>query len=60
MKKKYEDKRKQRTFNRVELDLKPLIETHNKLVMGYNVEPKVVNILLFGGIANILSQSEEF
>ena len=48
------------SFKRVELDLKLLLDTHNKLVNGKTVEPKVVNTLLLGGIVNILCQSEEF
>ena len=60
LKKKYENKEKQKTFQRVELDLKLLIDTQNKLVSGKSVEPNVVNTLLLGGITNILCQSDEF
>ena len=60
LKKKYENKEKQKTFQRVELDLQLLIDTQNKLVSGKSVEPNVVNTLLLGGIRNILCQSEEF
>ena len=60
LKKKYEDRESKKTFQKVELDLKLLIDTHKKLASGNSVEPKVVNTLLLGGIANILCQSELF
>ena len=46
LKRKYEPKQKPRTFQRVELDLKLLQDTHNKLMQGISVDPKVVNNLL--------------
>jgi len=52
--------RQKKSFKKVELDLKLLLDTHNKLVNGKTVEPKVVNTLLLGGILNILCQSEQF
>lgn len=60
MKKKHEGIEKQNSFNKVELDLKLLIDTHSKLVQGKTIEPKIVNTLLLGGIVNILYQSEQF
>ena len=60
LKKNYEKKETNRTFQGVELDLKLLLDTHKKLASGNNVEPKVVNTLPLGGIANILCQSELF
>ena len=60
-KKKYEAVgRKQRTFPRINLDLKLLVETHGKLAAGAYVEPNVVNMLLLSGVRNVLCQSEEF
>ena len=58
LKRKYEPKQKPRTFQRVELDLKLLQDTHNKLMQGISVDPKVVNNLLLAGITNILYESE--
>ena len=60
LKKKHDASEKKRQFGRVELDLNLLRDTHNKLVNGNRVDPDVVNILLLGGITNILSQSELF
>ena len=60
LKKKYERIEKPTSFQKVELDLKLLIDTHSKLVSGKLVEPQIVNTLLLGGILNILSQSEQF
>ena len=52
--------RKQRTFPRIDLDLKLLVETHEKLASGAHVEPNVMNMLLLSGVRNVLCQSEEF
>ena len=60
MKKKYERNEKTKSFQKVDLDLKLLIDTHSKLVNGKLVEPQIVNTLLLGGILNILCQSEQF
>ena len=38
--------------------MKLMIEKHDKLVNGAQVDPKVVSVLLLGGVVNILSQSE--
>ena len=59
MKKKYEHIEKQKSFHKVDLDLKLLMDTHSKLVNGKNVETNIVNTLLLGGIVNILCQSEQ-
>ena len=56
LKKKHEASEKKRQFGRVELDLNLLRDTHIKLVNGNRVDPDVVNILLLGGITNILRQ----
>ena len=60
LKKKHEASEEKRQFRRVELDLNLLRETHTKLANGNRVDHNVVNILLLGGITNILSQSELF
>ena len=60
LKKKHEASEKKRQFRRVELDLNLLRDTHTKLANGNRVDHNVVNILLLGGITNILSQSELF
>ena len=59
MKKKYEPVKKQKSFHKVELDLKLLMDTHSQLVNGKKVETNIVNTLLLGGIVNILCQSEQ-
>ena len=59
-KKKHETIGKQKTFPRIDLDMKLLIDTHEKLASGRPVEPNIVNILLLCGIQNVLCQSEEF
>ena len=46
-------------FKKVEIDFKLMYETHKKLLNGSQVDPKVVNTLLLGGVVNILIQSEE-
>ena len=56
--KKNEVIRKPSNFKKVELDLKMMHETHKKLVSGCQVDSKVVNTLLLGGVVNILIQSE--
>ena len=44
--KKHEVVKKASKLKKVELDLKMMYETHNKLVNGSQVDPKVVNTLL--------------
>ena len=58
MKKQNETSKKKTNFERVDLDLKMMIETHRKLVSGTPVDSTAVNVLLLGGIVNILNQSE--
>ena len=58
VKKQYETKESQRNVRRVELDLNLLVDTHKKLATGKQVGRDVVDILLLGGISNILNQSE--
>ena len=60
LKKKHEAVERQRTFGRVEIDFRLLKDTHEKLINGNKVDANIVNILLLGGINNILSQSEVF
>jgi hypothetical protein len=60
LKKKHEAVERQRTFSRVEIDFRLLKDTHEKLINGNKVDANIVNILLLGGINNILSQSEVF
>ena len=50
--------RKNVQFKQVNPDLKLMIETHKKLVEGIQVDPRIVNILVLGGVVNILSKSE--
>ena len=56
MKKKHEHIEKQKSFQKVELDLTLFMDTHRQLINGKSVESKVVSTLLLGGIC----QSEEF
>ena len=42
----------------VEMDLKLMISTHEKLLKGETLERDVVNVLLLGGIINILNQHD--
>ena len=58
MNKKNETIKKQSNFEKVQLDFKVMVETHRKLLKGDQVEPKLVNTLLIGGVLNILNQSE--
>jgi hypothetical protein len=59
-KKKYQAVEKRKVLPRINLNLKLLTDTHEKLVNGCPVEPQTVNIRLLSGIQNILSQNEEF
>ena len=58
MKKQKETSKKKTNFERVDLDLKMMIETHRKLVSGTPVDSTAVNFLSLGGIFNILNQRE--
>ena len=58
--KKFEAKKKKSNFDKVQLDMELMIDTHKKLANGSKVESKVVNELLIAGVLNILSQSEAF
>ena len=44
--------------NTVETDLKLMISTHEKLVKGEAIDKDVVNILVLGGVVNILGQHD--
>ena len=58
IKEKHETSNKKSNFEKVELDLKLMVDTHKKLISGSQVDPNVVNTLLLGGVVNILSHSE--
>ena len=58
MKQKHKATEKPRTFQQVELDFKLLKDVHEKLVNRKEVETHIINILLLGGINNVLCQSE--
>ena len=47
-------------FEKVDIDLDMMIETHKKLINGSHVESKTMNTLLLGGVVNILHQTEAF
>jgi hypothetical protein len=44
---------KQKTVPKIEVDLKKMVEIHDKLSNGANIDPKVVSSLLLSGIVNI-------
>ena len=58
LQKKHDAAEKKKLFGKVEVDFHLLKETHNKLLNGSKVDHDVVNVLLLGGISNILCQSE--
>lgn len=58
LRKANEAKIKKSNFEKVELDLKLMVDTHKKLLSGSQVDPEVVNTLLLGGVVNILIHSE--
>ena len=43
----------------VEVDLKLMINTHNKLAQGIPVDANAVSVLLLGGIINIINQHDK-
>ena len=47
--------RKKPNFEKVEIDLKLMLETHQKL---QQVDPVTLNVLVLGGVLNILCESE--
>ena len=49
---------KQKTVPKIEVDLKKMVEIHDKLSKGANIDPKVVSGLLLSGIINILKQHD--
>jgi hypothetical protein len=59
-KKSSENLKKNFNFEKVEIDLEMMIQTHKKLINGSPVDPKTMNTLLLGGIVNIRHQSEAF
>ena len=44
---------KKRNFEKVEVDMKMMIDIHKKLVKGSPIEPQTVNALLLNGIITI-------
>ena len=44
------------TVQKVALDMKQMVDVHKKLTNGINIDPKDVNVLLLGGVINIISQ----
>ena len=55
-----ESQKKIFNFEKVDIDLDMMIETHKKLINGSHVESKTINTLLLGGVVNILHQTEAF
>ena len=49
---------KNKVVKRVELDIKKMIDVHNKLSNVKNVDQRVVIVLLLGGAMNILHQHD--
>jgi len=56
--KKFEQSKKKKQFEKVNVDLNLMITTHKKLEQGVKVDPGTLNVLMLGGIVNILCQSE--
>ena len=56
--KKFEQSKKNKHFEKVNVDLNLMIATHKKLEQGIRVDPGTLNVLVLGGIVNILCQSE--
>ena len=52
------EKHKKRITSKVDVDLKLMVETHEKIAKGVQVDPKVLSNLLLGGIINILHQHD--
>ena len=53
-----EASRKKGNFRKVEIDFQLMLETHKKLENGIRVDPVALNVLVLGGVVNILCQSE--
>ena len=56
---KNDENLKQNSSENVEVDLKLMINTHNKLVQGIPVDANTVSVLLLGGIINIINQHDK-
>ena len=55
-----EASRKKPNFKKIEIDFKLMLETHQKLKQGIRVDPVTLNVLVLGGVLNILCESEAF
>ena len=55
---KVEQSKKKTHFEKVNVDLNLMIASHKKLEQGISVDPGTLNVLMLGGIVNILCQSE--
>jgi hypothetical protein len=53
-----EASRKKPNFEKIEIDFKLMLETHQKLKQGIRVDPVTLNVLVLGGVLNILCESE--
>ena len=49
---------KKQVPRKVEVDVELMVNTHNKISRGINVEQEVVSNLLLGGVINILQQHD--
>jgi len=56
--KQLEASRKKGNFKKVDIDFKLMLDTHKKLENGIRVDPMTLNVLVLGGVVNILCQSE--
>ena len=57
-KKKYDKIKKKCVIEKVEVDLKDMINTHKKLSKGEKVDNQIVSNLLLGGVINIIAQHD--
>ena len=57
-KKKHDKIEKKRVVEKVEVDLKQMINTHKKLSKGEQVDSQIVSNLLLGGVINIIAQHD--
>ena len=49
---------KKKSVKTVQVDMKKMIDVHEKLSKGVSIDPKDVNVLVLGGIINIISQHD--
>ena len=55
---KIEALRKKPNLKKVEIYIKLMLVTHQKLLQGVRVDPVTLNVLVLGGVLNILCESE--